>query len=65
MYKCPADEGSRGCIGNGPRRVADGRSCCFGFIFPLVADTSVDVAIGEYLALNYLMLENVIYLLGQ
>ncbi len=24
MYKCPADEGSRGCIGNGPRRVVDG-----------------------------------------
>ncbi len=29
IYKCPADEGSRGCIGNGPRRVAGGCSGCF------------------------------------
>ncbi len=30
IYKCPADEGSRGCIGDGPRKVAGGCNGCFG-----------------------------------
>ncbi len=33
-----------------------------GIILPLVVGTRADVAVGESLALNYLMLENVIYL---
>ncbi len=32
IYKCPAHEGSRGCIGNGPRRVAGGCSGCLGCV---------------------------------
>ncbi len=30
IYKCPANEGARGCIRNGPRRVAGGCSGWFG-----------------------------------
>ncbi len=44
IYQCPADEESRGCIGNGPRRVAGGCSGSFSCgVCELVARDSMMV----------------------